>query len=422
MQIDLASVDTETFNVSPRGENGEFVLITPKKSKHVWQEDELHLRSLLCRPDGTIVSAGWPKFGNYGENPQHDAEFRTAVWRNAVSFSEKLDGSLVILSAPNGVAHFRTRGNDELGFFQEPIMMLIRERYPALLQWYKNDPFLAAPLRRGASILFEYVAPTNQIVVKYAEPQLFLLGYVHHETMQPVWDSSILAAISLCTGVPRAPQVTFSVDTLDDLLTVVRDWKGKEGVVAGFVGSLDGIECTPRMLKIKAKEYIRLHSLKFRLSGNVAKLAFLLGIRKFEDVVPALGALGIDHEAQQFIKPEMDAYLERYARVTEQWDYFKKITLTSRTFVHTLTGDQTGSKGHRKWYVGVIQEFIKIHDYPACFFPAAMRMYDNNETDANIIVFASEILNEPAITVRQWAADPFLALDAMLSMPVPEEE
>ena len=74
-RIDLSTIDRETFNVESRviSGYGSVILVAPKKVKHVWRDDELHLRSLICDPDGTIISSGFPKFMNYGEREDLDA-------------------------------------------------------------------------------------------------------------------------------------------------------------------------------------------------------------------------------------------------------------------------------------------------------------------------------------------------------------
>src|SRR5262245_13940787 len=122
-RIDLAGIDREQFSVSER--NGRF-LITPLKSKHVWAESELHLRSLLVNADGDVLSSGFPKFVNYGENKEHDKTFRLSLGYGTVAFHEKLDGTLIILDFIDGKPHFRTRGSHDLGAFEEPVMRCIQ--------------------------------------------------------------------------------------------------------------------------------------------------------------------------------------------------------------------------------------------------------------------------------------------------------
>jgi hypothetical protein len=67
--ISLEHINTNDFSVTERvhPQLGDVVLIRPKPGKHFWELDELHLRSVLCRPDGKIICSGFPKFMNYGE-------------------------------------------------------------------------------------------------------------------------------------------------------------------------------------------------------------------------------------------------------------------------------------------------------------------------------------------------------------------
>lgn len=417
MKIDFAAISADDFALSKRG---DLILITPKKSKHGWSEDELHLRSLLCRGDGTVVSAGWPKFFNLGEVARHDAEFVGALDRGSVTFSDKLDGTLVILSTVDKKPHFRTRGNDTLGDFEAPVMAVLAEKYPTFLPFYEKDSFTGDILRRNYSLLFEYTAPTNRIVLRYDEADLTLLGLVSLTTLQPVFDSMLLKVLRVATGVPIAPVVELPTD-LKQLTTLVRSWKGKEGVVARYVGTIDGIDNKPRLLKIKAEEYVKLHSLKFRLEGKVAKLAFLLGIHHPDQVEAGLAELGIDHEAQTFIKPEMDAYLALYADIDRRWHQCKRIVSMTAKTEGIGEGFVPGAKEHRKWFVEGVKRFLTGNQYPDAFFRGCMMVYDGKEREADINVYAACVLGESMQTLKLWIQNPNAAVAEMLNVPVTED-
>ncbi len=161
--INFDEINRDEFQISKRflKEIGEVILITPSFEKHKWTPSELHLRSLLCTPDGKICSSGFQKFKNLGEDPEVDLLVKQSILEGKSWFTSKMDGSLVIRSVINGKVHFRTRGSHTLGEgFIGPIMKMVQERYPKLL-----DPNLDARY----SILFEYTSPENKIVVDYAQ-------------------------------------------------------------------------------------------------------------------------------------------------------------------------------------------------------------------------------------------------------------
>lgn len=107
--LDLNAIDKTTFDLhdTPHG-----LLITPKRGKTAWEPHEMGLRSVLCAPDGRVLSRGLPKFFNHSENAAHDAETRRLLAAGATcQYAEKLDGTLIILSVIDGRPHPRTRGN-----------------------------------------------------------------------------------------------------------------------------------------------------------------------------------------------------------------------------------------------------------------------------------------------------------------------
>lgn len=410
MKIDLGSIDLEQFNISG---DDDLVLVTPTKSKHIWREDELHLRSLLTDGEGNVLSSGLPKFFNFNENSQHDEEFRHAFHRHAVTFTRKLDGSLIILDYIDGEPHFRTRGNHDLGSFERPVMDLIREKYPTMLDWYTDGQFVwAKDIREQYSVLFEYTSPDNQIVLPYPDSRLTLLCLVDKETLEPVWDATVLDLVATGMGVPKVEPIRLPSD-LVDLIDTVRAWKGQEGVVARFVGTRDGITNVPRMLKIKSTEYIQLHALKFRLEGKVGKLLYLLNVMTYPEAKRKLFDLGIDFEAQSFVDAEVTDYLTGLVEAAGVWQRFLiDVAVPART---ATLGSETTDKLRRKMFVARLRESIEQWAFPPEFFSAAMKWYDGDVEAAWLYVVAPLVLRESPTTVRNWNKD---EITNMLVAPV----
>jgi hypothetical protein len=415
MKIDLSSIDQLTFNVKERGDR---ILITPTKGKHVWTEEELKYRSLLTDKDGNVLSSGLEKFRNYGECPIDDEAFRLALGRNAVRFTEKMDGSLIILDWIEGAPHFRTRGSFDLGTFGPPVMELIHSKYPKLLPWFSSDQFLGDISRREYSLLFEYTAPTNRIVIKYEEPSLTLIGKMNKHTLVPVLDRTFLRVVSDMTGVPLVEAHVLPLD-MAQLGPIVRGWQDKEGVVAEFVATSDGIFNTPRRVKIKASQYVRLHALKFKLSGNVAKLLFLLGATTSTTAREKLFDLGVDHEAQVFVQDEIDLYVSTYQRLRSQYQHFQQEVVARASWLKYNDIDPRAAK---KSFVEIVRFWIKENDWPDAFFGAAMMLYDGSTTKAWVQAASLILIGESASTVMNWMNNPQVAVNDVLNVPTVDED
>lgn len=413
-KIDLAAIDRDQFVVKER--DGRF-LVNPAKSKHVWNDSELHLRSLLTDSDGRVLSAGLPKFFNYSERPDDDESFRRAFHRGAVQFTEKLDGTLIILSYVDGKPHFRTRGNFDLGDFHEPVMRLVEEKYPRLLTVHEGPSFFSA-VTALESWLFEYTAPDNRIVLSYNEPSLRVLGYVGLDDLKPGWDTFALDHFSLVTGVPvvKLVDVHSLGHDLVDVLDGIRNWSGAEGVVVRYVKSDEqGIAVSPALIKIKARDYVRLHALKFRLEGKVKKLAFLLGVKTIQEGYEKLYEMGVDFEAAEFVAKELFAYVENFHVVSDRWRAYKQCL-----FPATLIKDDD-PKARRKRFVEHARFQITEQGLPEAYFAAAMKWFDGKADDAWLALMASEVMGESVNTVKQWAKNPTLAVSDMLAVPVTDD-
>jgi len=278
MKIDLNNIDTENFMSHDHFINGEVVtLIQPKNIGVKWRQDNKHLRSSVWNYEGELISAGFPKFTNFGENPEH---FPVPQSLKNCTVVEKLDGSLLIVSKYKGQLILRTRGTvdahtmdngHELEIFKEKFLNSINH---------------ATPDTWNVSILFEWVSPQNKIVINYgAEPDWYVVGIVRHNDYS-LFEQSELDMWAKNKNFKRPATYTFS--DVNDLLENVEHWKGKEGVV---IYSQDG-----QMLhKVKAFEYLKCHAFK----GNAT----------FENTI------------EMFFEFDMPSYQEFETKLIEKFDY-----------------------------------------------------------------------------------------------------
>ena len=246
MKIDLDKVDRTQFMVHEHSLNGEIVhLIQPQHIGTKWTQDNKHMRSAVVNYAGEVISAGFPKFTNWGENPDH---FPVPNSLKHCTVVEKLDGSLLIVSKYNGQYILRTRGTvdastmangHELEIFKNTILS-------KLSHIYTSDTW-------NYSWLFEWVSPINKIVLNYGdEPDWHLVGVINHD------DYSLANQFSLdkyATNLELNRPPTYTFSSVQDLLKDVDQWRGKEGVVV--------YSKNDQMLhKVKAMDYLIKHRFK----------------------------------------------------------------------------------------------------------------------------------------------------------------
>ncbi|MFT5681426.1 MAG: hypothetical protein ACI8RZ_002332 [Myxococcota bacterium] len=310
MRIDLSAIDRDFFFVreSSHPTIGPLVQIAPQKNKHRWAPDEVHLRSLLTRPDGTIVSSGFPKFFNVGEVPEDDAITTEAVNSGRAWFSEKLDGSLIIRDVIGGEVLIRTRGSTRVtGDRGERLSHLIARCYPALL-----DPTILA----GRSLLFEHLSPhpDDRIILQYPLPKLAALGWMQHHTDRlPAFhgDPDTVAELSVAVSVPAVGAQVLPAD-LDAVMAKVWGWEDFEGVVVRAQRP-DG---STHLAKLKTLSYLKSHSVKGHFNAErLRRFCWAEGITTRDGLIAALSAQGVDWEVLHFLEAPLMAWLAHRADV-----------------------------------------------------------------------------------------------------------
>ena len=257
MKIDISAIDRTQFMVHDHFVGGELVhLIQPQHFGTQWRQDNKHMRSLVVNYEGEIVSAGFPKFTNWGENLEH---FPVPYSLRNCTVVEKLDGSLLIVSKYKGNYILRTRGTidaytmangHELDIFKQKILNPLIDKMQN-----SNETW-------NFSVLFEWVSPINKIVLNYGEqPDWYLVGLVWHYDYT-LYNQSQLDSFAKNHGLKRP--TNYSFPSVDDLLQNVEQWKNKEGVCV-YSHNDQNIH------KVKGAWYLALHHMKSELS-NIEKV------------------------------------------------------------------------------------------------------------------------------------------------------
>ena len=173
MKINFNDYDLENFLIK----EGTFCgipckLIQPNHIGTKFTQKNKIFRSSLWDLEGNLISAGFPKFVNFGENPEN---FPVPTSLNNCKILEKIDGSLCICDYVNGHFSSRTRGTFEYKQL---------ENYKDFEYCFQNNPNIEKWIKSNSNytLLFEITTPNMKIVIDYGDiPQLRLIGCVNKD-------------------------------------------------------------------------------------------------------------------------------------------------------------------------------------------------------------------------------------------------
>jgi hypothetical protein len=306
MKIDLKSIDTEQFMTHEHVVNGEVLtLIQPRQIGATWNQDNKKFRSSVWNFDGELVSAGFPKFTNWGEKPE---QFPIPKSLTGCTVTEKLDGSLLIVSKYKGNYILRTRGTVDAFQMDNGIELeTFKEKYLPQLALFIEAYASINKETWGVSFLFEWVSPANRIVLSYGDnPEWYLVGCVSHADYSLARQDMLETAAKdiLC---PRPATYTFS--TVEDLLANVELWKGKEGVCV-YSDNDQNIH------KVKGAWYLSLHHMKSELASfeKVIDVWFSLDKPTYTDFYNNI-ATQFDFELANQVQGDMSRICDGYKDV-----------------------------------------------------------------------------------------------------------
>lgn len=289
MRIDLSKIDREQFRVDPQWLFDErFHLVQPQHVGCKWTQENKIFRSSLWNEAGELVSAGFPKFTNWGENPQN---FPVPTSLLDATVVEKMDGSCLIVSKYKGKFIFRTRGTvDATKLPNGHELEVFRARHPKIFEAFaERDTW-------KFSLLFEWVSPNQRIVINYGNrPQFFLVGIVRHDYMlAPQRYLDVAAGKWNCLRPPTHP-----FGNIVELISKVSDLRGVEGMVV-YTGNGQVLH------KVKSKWYLELHRLKSELNSfdKLMDTWFTAGKPEASDFITRLASI-FDWETANQLEPEI---------------------------------------------------------------------------------------------------------------------
>jgi hypothetical protein len=312
MKIDLSAIDTEQFMVHSHVVAGQTLfLVQPQHIGAKFTQANKHLRSSVWDSDGNLVSAGFPKFVNWGENPDN---FPVPTSLKNTTIMEKLDGSLLIVSKYKGQFILRTRGTvDASKLNNGHELELFKQKHSKVFEFqslFETWPF---------SLLFEWTTPENSIVIRYGDaPKWTLVGAVYHDNYK-LWTQDWLDGVAKVIDCERP--ATYNFPSVESLLSDVEQWKGKEGVC---IYSNDG----QTIHKVKGLWYLALHRMKEALSSidKVIDVWFQQGHPSYQNF-------------QEYITNQFDWELwcqiqGEVSRICDAWKKVQEIRLGMEVFYH----------------------------------------------------------------------------------------
>ena len=193
-------------------------------------------RGLVLDKNGNIVLRGFSKFFNYLQlHAEHYKKQYTDEWVNEHdNFSstdvdkkyhavEKLDGSLVLMGEYKNKAVLSSTSttNQETDLLSTAYKNLVdknKDLTERILNYCKET---------GQTLVFEYVSPMNQVVVKYEKTDYVLIGIVNNHT-GVYMSQDDLDSIATKFGFTRPKQY---MKTLQGLTTDQRILKNHEGYI-----------------------------------------------------------------------------------------------------------------------------------------------------------------------------------------------
>ena len=306
MKIDLDKIDRTQFMVHEHFLNGEVVyLVQPQHIGTKWTQDNKHMRSVVVNYEGEVISAGFPKFTNWGENPDH---FPVPTSLRNCTVMEKLDGSLLIVSKYKGQYILRTRGTvDASTMANGHELELFKEKFLKILTHDTPDTW-------NVSILFEWVSPINKIVLNYGdEPDWYVVGIVHHSDYS-LYSQDDLDMWAKNKGFKRPATYTFT--DVNDLLQNVEEWKGKEGVCVYSKND-------QTIHKVKSADYLIKHRFKSEATlENTLDLYFSYGKPSYQEFESKLTET-FDYECFEMVRGYASQICDASKEVNKIVDGFK---------------------------------------------------------------------------------------------------
>ena len=259
-------------------------------------------RGLIFDKAGVLISRPFHKFFNVNE--REETQMNVIDLGQSHVIMEKMDGSMIRPLVVNGCLRLATKmGVTEVAMAAE-VYLASRKDSGEIMNWMERC------VKIGLTPIFEFIAPTNQIVISYSKSDLVLLAIRHNET-----GNYLVEQNSTPSGLTRVPVYGSVEGNLADYVARQRAAEGREGDIIRFA---DG-----HMLKIKNDWYVRIHKTvdKIRFDRHIVELILH---EEIDDAIPMLPP----HEAERVRQFEL-RFADRLHTLIAGYDRYYHTVLAS---------------------------------------------------------------------------------------------
>lgn len=336
----------------------------PIDGNKVIKAHELRGLTFVFNKDGSLYNRYLmlDKFWNMNQSPC--SMYSIVKDYKIKSIYNKEDGSIAsFVQLPNG----RVIARSKTSFLSDQAIEIqkIYDRWPNVRE------FVNFCMDEDIIPIFEYVSPTNRIVLSYANTDLILLRMRDNKTGEYL---DLADYTSKLDGITVAPSVNHSLDELIELKDVV---EGKEGWIVQFENG--------KMLKLKTKWYCDLHGLFTQELNRENTLISLIVDEKIDDIIAQLGE--DEGEKRKEVDKLADIINMEIIRVTAEVD----------KLLNDWDTDSNSSEFYRKKHFAL--KYSKNH-----YFPIAIGVI-NGKDKTELIKGRIKDQTKNLLQARKWLED-----------------
>lgn len=255
--------------------------INPVKDEN-WTAHEMRGLTFVFDKDGSLFNRYilLNKFWNINQNDE--TLLSNLSGREIKSIHDKLDGSIAsFVKLPNGKVY----GKSKASFSSDQSIQMTdlynrNKDIKRFVDWSLDNNLVA---------IFEYVSPSNKIVLDYAESKLVLLKLRNNSTGEYIDISSLDDSVLMGIEVAKSEELM----CLDKLVELSETLEDREGWVVQFNDDY--------IVKIKTKWYFSRHRLLTESLNRENDVIELIVNEKIDDVISQLGDSEVDIAKKEWI-------------------------------------------------------------------------------------------------------------------------
>jgi RNA ligase len=241
-------------------------------------------RGLIFDKSGKLISRPFHKFFNVGEKEETQIYKIESDMMSEHVIMEKMDGSMIRPIIVNDELRLATKmGITDIALEAENWLF---QQDPSFTEWLKRS------VENNMTPLFEWISPSNLIVIQYDSEGLVYLGSRNNYTGEYLFENN-----NYFRSVPLYGRLQ---GNLSEYISRQRQAEGREGDIIRFNNG--------HMLKIKNDWYVRIHKVKDKIRSEHHIVDLILN-EGLDDIYPNL-----DKNSYDFVK-----YFEK-----EFWDSFNQ--------------------------------------------------------------------------------------------------